>query len=414
MAVLAPKVEIGLDLGNASTIAFKLDDAVKGKLDNTDYILGGELFYDVSNRVRNISTKRGKNQALDKIDAGNSSILFDNSDRFFDPLYPTSPFYGYLLPRREVRISSNAYPVFYGFIEDLDFEYQPGNVSTTTVQISDGFSTLTNSQLPELTPTSQLPGARISYVLDQAKVNWPATKRQIDTGTSLLLDTLITEGTAALQYLQLVTQSDFGDLFIAKNGDLVFNGRKASLTYSPFIFTDDQTISFPGTKVSYLDLNTVYGAENLYNRIVISNSDAVPDQVILENTEAGAIYGIRTYSATELLTQQVSDLTEIAQNLLDTYQEPRYRFESVSVNLDQLDSAQTLALLDLEIGDIVAATFTPNQIPPAISFATRIIGISHSWTPTRKQVTFSLDTLTYGFFVLDSASFGVLDTNTLA
>jgi hypothetical protein len=79
------KVEIGLDLGDASPIGFKLDDPVRGVLGNTLYVLGGTLFYDISDRLRNVSTRRGKSQALDRIDAGITSITLDNSDRTFDP-----------------------------------------------------------------------------------------------------------------------------------------------------------------------------------------------------------------------------------------------------------------------------------------------------------------------------------------
>ncbi|MFN9952987.1 MAG: hypothetical protein ACK55I_07790, partial [bacterium] len=135
----------GLNLGQADPFAFILDDAIKGVLDNTSFTLGGERFFDISDRLIATSTARGKNQALDRIDAGTSSIVVDNSDRHFDPLYPNGPYFGQLIPRRTVRITCNDQPVFIGAIDDFDIVYAPSNRSQVRIDVSDAFSTLTNS-----------------------------------------------------------------------------------------------------------------------------------------------------------------------------------------------------------------------------------------------------------------------------
>jgi hypothetical protein len=99
--------------------------------------------------------------------------------------------------------------------------------------------------------------------------------------------------------------------------------------------------------------------------------------------------------------------------LLLTYENPLYRFESVSVIIDKLDETQSDAILDLEIGDIVQVRFQPSNIPPAIELPARIIGISHNWEPTLRRVSFTLETLNLGVFVLDSALLGQLDDDRL-
>ncbi len=64
------KVEIAFDLAaNGLGSFFTLDDPVKGKLDNTLYVLGGDVLVDVTSTVRQVSVKRGRNRQLEKFTA---------------------------------------------------------------------------------------------------------------------------------------------------------------------------------------------------------------------------------------------------------------------------------------------------------------------------------------------------------
>jgi hypothetical protein len=627
--MIAIKAEIGLDLGDETPIGFKLDDPIRGVLGNLEFVLGGTLFYDISNRLTSVSTRRGKSQALDRNDAGISSITLDNSDRTFDPLYPEGPYFGALVPRREIRISANDKPVFNGYIEDFGLEYQPGNRSTVRVDSADSFSILNNSIIEELDPPSELPGARVNRVLDLSEIGWPAELRDIENGDTLLLDSSV-ESASALSYLQTVSDSEFGNLFIGKDGSLVFRQRNSASGLTPdtysvgpvvrtnlvpfstiaanssrFIFTlgtggsqttswvtnpaypsglalrrtintvstsessmgmaanlassasvtagqtytgsvyvnsqyqfngrigllwrnaanglisavgpsnitisadtltrldftavapagavavgirlfyntalatSGQYIEFSSHLVelssaldSYFDGNTpddsgpgfvyewtgtaeaststskilvsnndgfftfvtfsddpssldpsqipfsqvqaIYGSENLFTRVQLSNTDVIPEEVIVENETSSTLYGVRTYSATDLLVQEPVDLENLAKFLLINYQNPLYRFQSVTVVLDELDEAQTDLILNIEIGDIAQVRFQPSNVPPAIEVPARIIGISHEWDTGIRTVSFSLETLNLGVFVLDSPLLGQLDTDRLS
>ena len=404
------KVELGLDLGNATPIGFKLDDAVRGKLDSVQYVLGGTLFYDISNRVQSLSTRRGKNQALDRTDAGISSFTVDNSDRAFDPLYVAGPYYGALIPRREVRITADTKPVFVGFIEDFDLQYSPGR-ATVQIDVADAFSVLSNATIDTLSPPSELSGARVTRVLNLPEVNWSSTLRDIDAGNTVVLDSDVTNS-SAIEYLQTVTSSEFGNLFISKDGKVVFKERNSATNAPDIIFTDDLTPS-ASIKIPFAAIESIYGSENLFTRISLANTDAVPDEVTVENTTSSALYGVRTYTDTGLLVQDPGELSSLADALLATYDKPTFRFESVSVIIDKLSAIQSDAVLDLEIGDIVQVRFAPSGIPPAIELPARIIGISHSWELNLKRVSFTLETLNFGVFVLNSALFGQLDDDRL-
>ena len=407
------KVELGFNLGSNDPLAFILDANPRGLLDSVDFTLSGDRYVDITPRLVTTQVRRGKSQALDRIDAGSVSITVDNSDRTFDPLYEAGPYFGQLIPRRNVRISANSRPVFQGFIEDFDIQYEPGVQSVVRIDASDAFSVFTNAKLEEFTPDSELAGARINAILDKPEVDWPVELREIDPGNSIMLDNDISEGTSALEYLQLVSSSEFGNLFLSKDGKLVFRERN-SIPNTPDIIFSDEVVSGDFTGIQFADVNIMYGSENLFNRITLSNADIIPEEVFAEDSVSELTYGPRAYSSSGLLTQDPSDLQSLADFLLAIYKEPQYRFETVTVVLDTLTTENQDKVLDLEIGDIITVRFIPSDIPPAIEQFCRIIGISQDWTPGSKNISFALERLEFGLFILDNPALGQLDDDRLA
>ena len=407
------KLELGLDLGQRDPFAFVLDSPTRGVLDGTEFTLGGTRLFDITDRLVTCQVRRGKNEALDRIDAGVVSITVDNSDRRFDPLYVDGPYYGQLVPRRTVIISSNDYPVFVGFIDDFDIQYEPGKQSVVRIDSSDAFSVLTNSALDEFTPDSELSGARINTVLDRPEVDWPADARDIDAGNSVMLDTDVAEGTGTLEYLQLVANSEFGTLYLAKDGKITYRERNAVPNTPDLVFTDE-VVAGVYQGIQFADVNIVYGSENLYNRITLENADLFPEQAFAEDADSQALYGPRVLNQSGLLIQDPDQLQFLADFLLARYKEPQYRFQTVTVVLDTLTTVNQDKVLDLEIGDIVLIRFEPSDIPPAIEQYCRIIGINHDWNPASKNISFSLERLDFAIFILDDLVLGELDNDRLA
>jgi hypothetical protein len=402
------RVELGLDLRNNPDAAV-LDDAVRGILDNPDYTLAGVAFYDISDKVKSVDSSRGKSQALDRIDAGSLTVVADNSDRLFDPLYEESPFYGALVPRREIRVFANDRFVFYGYIDDFNLDYEPNGRSTVSMACSDALSVLNKAQIDELTPDVELSGARIETILSLPEVNWSPTARDIEPGVFEMLDATIEQETSALEYLQKVADSEFGTLFVAKNGDIVFRDRDYEPVSPPFIISDELSeTGFVG--VPFADIKIVYGSEYLYNRIVITNSDTVPEEAIAESLPSQNFYGVLTYSSNDLLTLNPEDLQVLADSLLKKYEQPVYRFESVTHILDTLSDLQQNQLLDVEIGDTLQIRFEPGDIPPAIEQFCRVIGISHSWDLGSKSLTYSLEKIEPQAWQLSDVIFGRLSS----
>jgi hypothetical protein len=406
-------VEFGFDLGQRDPFAFVLDSATRGVLDGTEFTLGGERYFDITDRLVTAQVRRGKSQALDRIDAGVVSVTVDNSDRVFDPLYENGPFFGQLIPRRSVRVTSNGLPVFVGFIDDFDIQYEPGVQSVVRIDASDALSVLTNSGLEEFTPDSELSGARINTVLDRPEVDWPTELRDIDPGNSLMLDADVAEGTGTLTYLQLVSNSEFGTLFLSKDGNITFRERN-SVPNIPDIVFSDEVVAGVYTGIQFADVNIVYGSENLYNRITLENADIFPEQAFAEDATSQAVYGPRTLSQTGLLIQEPEQLQFLADFFLARYKEPQYRFETVTVVLDTLSTVNQDKVLDLEIGDIVQVRFEPSDIPPAIEQYCRIIGVNHDWNPGSKNISFALERLDFAIFILNDPVLGELDNDRLA
>lgn len=409
MAKPAQKVEIGFDLTDNNTGPyFRLDDPVAGVLDNTSYVLGGTIFFDVTDKVKGFSIRRGKSRQLDRYASGQATVVFDNNSRDFDPTYAASPYYGQIIPRREVRITSGTAVQYFGSADDWNLDYQPNGDNTASVSCSDGFRTLANQTLSGGTQTVQTSGERVGAVLDSVDVNWPTSARSIDTGGQTLGADVIDADTNVLSYLQLVETSEPGSLFIGKTGNLVFRDRTVAPSSDAVILADDET------GIPYTGMKVVYGSELLYNEIVISSKitsgTAVATDALSQNN-----YGIQNLTQTDLLMSTTLAAEELANWYANKYANPEFRFESVEVIMNDLTSSQQNEILGLELGSVVKIVFTPGNpaISPAIVKYAEIIRLDHQVDNIIHKVSLGFSTLDITFLVLDDTVFGRLDTGAL-
>ena len=77
---------------------------------------GASSWLDITSYVQAVNITRGRSRELDKFEAGSFSITLNNRSRAFDPTYTSSPFYGYVVPRRRVRVSSAGVVIFSGYV----------------------------------------------------------------------------------------------------------------------------------------------------------------------------------------------------------------------------------------------------------------------------------------------------------
>jgi hypothetical protein len=403
------KVELGFDiLSSGLGPYFILDDPIKGKLNNTEYLLAGVLFFDVTNLVQSVAIQRGKNRQLDQFDSGLANIVFNNNDRTFDPEYALSPYAGQIVPKRQVRISSGGIVQFAGLVDDWNLTYAPNGDSTASAACSDATSSFATQTIATRTNSVQKSGERINAILDLPEINWPSTLRDVDTGLMTLGADTIADNTNALTYLRLVERSEPGAFFIGKSGNVIFRDRIAAPTSQGVTLADD------GSGIKYQSLRVQYGSELLANEIVVS-SEISSYEVTTLDLESIDTYGIFNLTRTGLLINANSDVDELAEFYANKYSQPEYRFESVEILLDELTDQEQTDLLGLEIGDVVEIKFTPNGIAPAISKYAEIIRIDNSIDLDNHIMSLGFSTLDFALFVLDDAQFGKLDAgNALA
>jgi hypothetical protein len=408
MPAVTEKVELGFDENGPGNF-FILDDPTQGVLDNTGYVLaGGSFFYDVSAYVTQINTNRGKSRALDRYQSGVVNVQFNNRTRYFDPTFVASPFYGQIVPRRDVRITANGVLVFLGTTEDWNLDYSPNGDSTATVSAADGFAFLAQQTLTTATNPVELSGARVSRVLNDAGVNWPVAARTIDAGNETLQGDAVTPADNALQYLQLIESSEPGELFIGKDGNLVFQDRNHVFPSTAVpLLTDD------ASGITYSQVRVVYGSELLFTQSEISRKGSTTI-VQANDLSAQEDYGVRTLTLDGLLQNDDAALVPLATYYVSTYAQPEYRFEQVEIILSQISTINQGKILDLDLGSVVQVSFTPNGIAPAISKFARVISISHTASLVDHKVVLGLGTLNATLFQLDDIAFGILDTGTLA
>ena len=107
---------------------------------------------DVTSYVREMSIDRGRSDDWGTFD-GSASVVLSNRDRRFDPFNTAGPYYGKLLPRRQIRLSGvttfGTFNVFRGFVDGWPPVWtDAGKDSTVTLSCMDALGLLASETLP--------------------------------------------------------------------------------------------------------------------------------------------------------------------------------------------------------------------------------------------------------------------------
>jgi hypothetical protein len=371
------------------------------------------LIVDVSNVVDSINTRRGRNATADEFTTGSLTLRIVDQNGDFNPQNPNSPYFGNLTPMRKVAISATynnvTYPIFSGFITSYTTTtpLNANDVVYTTIQAVDAFRLAQNAQISTVTgAVAQLSGARVNKILDQ--IAWPTTMRDVDAGlTTLQAD----PGTArtTLAALTTVANSEYGAIYVGKNGYFVFQDRTVtagSVAGTPTIFNDN------GTDIGYS--NAVWRLDDtlVFNQANVTRTGGT----VQSATNQASIdkYFAHTYNQQDLLMATDADALNYARAYVASRAETSIRCDAIELDLntDNYDAGITAAL-DLDFFDPV--TITTNQ--PGNSTLTKtlqVFGVAHTITPNKWRTVFTtLEPIIDGF-ILNSTQYGVLGTSVLS
>jgi hypothetical protein len=362
-------------------------------LDGTAVLDGSVTFNDVTEYVLNLNIRRGRQTQLDSMSIGQATIVLDDkaSNRAFDPANTASPYFlgtTGIAPRRFVQIfggTAAQEPLFVGRINDLDIDYVQPNNSFALITCTDDLSTLARTNLLAFNPSSQLSSARVNAILNRPEVAYSTATRSISTGVATLGTVAYSDNQNVKSAIDAVVLAEDGRFFIDRGGTATFQPR-ISFTFSTATIQFSDTA---GTAYAYQDLSVGYGAETLYNRIQVgvqgfSIATAIDDTSATE-------FGVTTLSLSDVPLQDLAAGTALAENLLDKYSNPVFRFNEIGVTLNGLTPTAAQDVSTLELGDLIAVTKTYQTGSPAQITRTMFVeSISHEITTSTHRVRLGL------------------------
>lgn len=419
MSVATPIVEVGFS-GPGTGTALHLDDEVRGKLD-TATLGAAAVWTDVTQYVVSVSSRRGATRAdgpILRYEAGTATIVLSNDDRRFDPTNLDGPYVAagvtQVEPMRAVRIRARwagvTYPIWQGYADQWDVDYDGPSSSTVTLTASDAFGVFVSHDRGAISPVGagEDTGARIDRILDS--IDWSDEDRMIATGDTTVQETTLADN--VLAELLLTADTELGELYMDSRGRAVFRNRLA-------LMEDDRSASPQAVfgdgdgELPYERVRLSYDAQSIYNRISIARAGGTAQ--VVEDTGSQSAYLVRTYTRTDLLHETDDAARDYAGFLLHQAGRPELRIAAMSLVPSRDDDLWPQAL-GREIGDRVTVIRRPPGGGDPIERDVIVRGISHEFTAElswRTEFVFQSATR-LSFFVLNDPILGVLDGNALA
>lgn len=423
----AGKYDLLVDVGFLVD-GFTLDDAVKGKLDDTQYVLDGTTsFASVADGTLNASVRRGRPDPDDQFTAGTMTFTLNDTlaDGVFNPFddSTSNPYYDQALgvpglaPGRAVQLirydnANNPEYLFVGFIVNYEYQFRLGGLDTVTVFCADNLYRLANTGIEAQNPTQQLTGARINAILNLPEVNYPTgAARNIATGTVQLGgggNYSISQGTNVLNYFnQITSTAERGRIFVDREGVLVSQNRIGSTLSNPAVIFSDQG------DVPYNDLTIDFKADEIINLVDVTTRGSHTAQAV--DTASQNEYFIKALFINDSLLHDTTAAQDLANYLIEP--EPEPRFTSVQSFFGSCTVAERDSVAVLEIGDtvLIQKEILIGGNPTLHGQESAIEGIEHRIDFARGHTArvYTSPTVIVYELILDDANQGILDTNVL-
>ena len=410
MAVTVPNAgDILVELDTGAIIdGFELDDAIRGVLNNPDFVLDGTTeFADITTYVRSLSIRRGRERTTDQANQSGTLTFTMQEDaaQELNPLNDLSIYYNQaagmpgLAPLRQVRVSRDGEYLIQTYVTNYDYSYNLGALDTVSVAAADATYLLARTALAEQTPSVQTSSARVSAVLAFPEVNYTGATDIAADPVATLGAYQINNATPVMDYLAQISNAEQGRIFISRDGVLTFQKRISAAFSSPSIQFGD------AVNTPYNALTIEFDASDVVNRASITIQGGTT-QVATDAASQAAYFIQSVEQSASLLSTDAQALT-LADYLLVA--EPSPRYTSIGTWFGSLSEPQRDALATAEIGDLIEITKT--EPFGAVTQELYIEGIEHTITfdygMTSKFFT-SPTTLVYDF-ILNDPVFGILD-----
>lgn len=292
----------------------------------------------------------------------------------------------------------NASNDFTGVIDELTFY---GNTALTAAQIAAHYAIGKGTYLAGNTAS-----ARVADLLTMA--GWPSDGTNLTTAT-LTVQGINTQGKTLLSALKECEDADQGRLFIDGSGRVAFISHNALATTATYN-TSQRTFGDSTSELPFTDIEFVYNDQFVKNRAIASRKNGATFTV--NDTTSQGQYFIRTDSQSGLMNDADQAMTDIANVRLATYKQPAMRIQTLGLT-PRANTTIYTGLIGDEIGTRITVKRRPQNVGSVISKELLIEGVSHDIGPMSWSSTYNLSPAPLAFFILDSSTFGVLDTNLL-
>lgn len=415
--------KLEIDTGWDST-SFRLDDPVKGVLNNTTYLLGpGTDFADVTTGVLDLRIFRGRRDIGDQFTAGTMSFTLNDQIAYgaFNPFNTDASTYDPannqpgIAPMRRVRFyrydsTNTAESLFQGYIVSYDYNFSLDGNDTVAVGCIDLQYTLSQAILDEWNVTEQLSSARVVEMLARSEVDafQGVGEQSIETGVATLGGSAaftVPQGTNVNGYLTNIMDAEQGRAFVDRSGVFTFQKRiSTTLAGAVVEFGDNDPAHTP-----YDQVTINFGADKVINRASVTHLGSTSTQTA-EDLASQAEYLIQATSYNDSLVHDDAAALTLAEYLIQP--QPTPVLTSVSAPFQMLSNAERDTVVIVDIGETISiekTIQTSSTTTSVIAQESFVEGVEHVITyASPHRVTFyTTPTTVYELFILNSST---LDT----
>jgi hypothetical protein len=192
-------------------------------------------------------------------------------------------------------------------------------------------------------------------------MSWPNALRDLTTHPQVEVSEVPAGSQVVLAMMQTTADSEYGRLFVTRDGKVALQDRFWHLT-STRGSTTQATFSDDGSDLFYAGTGFDYSDREVANRVTVTGSFG--RSATEEDSSSKTAYGLQTFTLSTVLSRQ-AEVTSAAEGILSRRKEPILRADAITVKPARQTSAWP-TVLALELGDRIVIEVTPRNVSPQI------------------------------------------------